>query len=340
MSHRQHRKLEEAIQALCYHKVDRTKTDRRSRKTNAAFFQTLLDCAQAGLAVAAFNAAEVCYNGAPGVDEDLAKAIDLYVRAFETVTAGERDADLRQSSKLTNNLLSLIQDVMLPALPETLVTRLASARKTNPVYASDSDFCCQLDLVRCMLRGRRHYLLSERVPAAKVYQKASNVAVKDPLLQQYCLKARRIVDMMQNTEGGGGKEGMEKIDAAYDIECQKNHAAIANHPAAATFDFEQKRSDDFRERHCSASLKDVHGERRDRAMEAVRKLAKESGVDEANISFSEGRQVRRVCAACGKGYLQISGLKECARCKKACYCDASCQRAHWKEHKKQCRAPV
>ena len=337
LSNSQFRKLKEAVHALHYHHVDRTKTDRRSRKTNAALFQTLLDGVQVGLAVAAFNAAEVCYNGVPGVDEDLAKAMDLYVRAFETATASEQDAVLRQPSTLTNNVLNLIENVMLPALPETLVVRLESARKTNPVYASDSDFCCQLDLVRYNLRARRHYLLSERKAAAKLYQKASKVAVKDPFLQGYCLKARRIVDMMQNTEDGGGEEGMKKIDAAYAIDFQKNDAAAANHPDAATFEGEQKRSADFCFRHYTASF---NGENEDQAMEAVRELAKESGVDEANILFSEGRQVRRVCAACGKGYLQISGLKECARCKKACYCDASCQRAHWKEHKKQCRAPA
>ena len=341
LSTSQFRKLKEAVHALHYHHVDRTKTDRRSRKTNAAFFQTLLNGAQIGLAIAAFNAAEVCYNGVPGVDEDLAKAIDLYVRAFETATASEEDADLRKPSPLTDNLLNLMENVMLPALPETLSVRLESARKTNPVYASDSDFCCQLDLVRFMLRARRHYLLSERKAAAKLYQKASKVAVKDPFLQGYCLKARRIVDMMQNTEDGGGKEGMEKINAAYDIEFQKNDATTGVHPDAATFEGEQKRSADFCSRYYTATFKgEISRENEDQAMEAFRELAKESGVDEANIMFSEGRQVRRVCAACGKGYLQISGLKECARCKKVCYCDASCQRAHWKEHKKQCRAPA
>lgn len=38
------------------------------------------------------------------------------------------------------------------------------------------------------------------------------------------------------------------------------------------------------------------------------------------------------CAACGK----CCGGKRCARCRKAFYCDARCQRLHWPDHKREC----
>ncbi len=42
------------------------------------------------------------------------------------------------------------------------------------------------------------------------------------------------------------------------------------------------------------------------------------------------------CAACG---VMRSGLRQCARCKKARYCDADCQKVHWKNgHREACTA--
>jgi TPR repeat protein len=40
------------------------------------------------------------------------------------------------------------------------------------------------------------------------------------------------------------------------------------------------------------------------------------------------------CAACGK---EGDGLKACRACKLVKYCDASCQKAHWSKHKKECK---
>lgn len=41
----------------------------------------------------------------------------------------------------------------------------------------------------------------------------------------------------------------------------------------------------------------------------------------------------RTCAASGN-------LKACSRCKAAKYCSTECQKADWKEHKKNCAAPI
>jgi len=43
------------------------------------------------------------------------------------------------------------------------------------------------------------------------------------------------------------------------------------------------------------------------------------------------------CDFCGKQYNK-EHIKQCARCKKACYCGRKCQKAHWKKgHKKVCK---
>jgi hypothetical protein len=43
----------------------------------------------------------------------------------------------------------------------------------------------------------------------------------------------------------------------------------------------------------------------------------------------------RTCAACGNQALQ---MLKCSRCKAAFYCDAACQKRHWREHKAACGA--
>ena len=43
------------------------------------------------------------------------------------------------------------------------------------------------------------------------------------------------------------------------------------------------------------------------------------------------------CAACRKA---VPGLLMCGRCKNVRYCSPACQRAHWKEHKADCKAPT
>jgi hypothetical protein len=44
------------------------------------------------------------------------------------------------------------------------------------------------------------------------------------------------------------------------------------------------------------------------------------------------------CYACSTPSSESLRLKRCARCEKAWYCSAECQKAHWKAHKKECDA--
>jgi hypothetical protein len=46
-------------------------------------------------------------------------------------------------------------------------------------------------------------------------------------------------------------------------------------------------------------------------------------------------------AACNEPEEHAGQFKTCARCRRAWYCSAACQRAHWKEgHKRECRVPA
>lgn len=47
-------------------------------------------------------------------------------------------------------------------------------------------------------------------------------------------------------------------------------------------------------------------------------------------------RVARACGACGAQ--RGAALKLCQACKQAHYCDATCQRRHWKQHRAACRA--
>jgi hypothetical protein len=46
----------------------------------------------------------------------------------------------------------------------------------------------------------------------------------------------------------------------------------------------------------------------------------------------------RCCAACGAAPAGGAALRACARCRRARYCGAACQRTHWKAHKPACNA--
>lgn len=43
-----------------------------------------------------------------------------------------------------------------------------------------------------------------------------------------------------------------------------------------------------------------------------------------------------LCSGCGQ---YAVGLRRCGRCKAAQYCSEACHRAHWRVHKRDCRAP-
>jgi hypothetical protein len=46
---------------------------------------------------------------------------------------------------------------------------------------------------------------------------------------------------------------------------------------------------------------------------------------------------RKACASCGS---EEGVLVKCGKCLVTYYCDATCQRAHWQEHKVSCQPPV
>ncbi|RLN26210.1 hypothetical protein BBJ28_00009210 [Nothophytophthora sp. Chile5] len=56
------------------------------------------------------------------------------------------------------------------------------------------------------------------------------------------------------------------------------------------------------------------------------------------LALMETPELRR-CAKCDKRAARGQELKRCTRCKCTFYCNAECQRAHWKDHKVSCSAP-
>ena len=49
---------------------------------------------------------------------------------------------------------------------------------------------------------------------------------------------------------------------------------------------------------------------------------------------NQENEMTQCCAACGKA---DKGLKQCSGCKTVVYCDRSCQLAHRKDHKAECK---
>ena len=49
------------------------------------------------------------------------------------------------------------------------------------------------------------------------------------------------------------------------------------------------------------------------------------------------QKAKNVCWSCSK---KPETLLRCSRCMKAQYCNTTCQKKHWKEHKATCKAPA
>eukprot|EP01113_Clastostelium_recurvatum_P051378 TRINITY_DN9971_c0_g2_i1.p1 TRINITY_DN9971_c0_g2~~TRINITY_DN9971_c0_g2_i1.p1 ORF type:complete len:158 (+),score=25.00 TRINITY_DN9971_c0_g2_i1:381-854(+) len=57
--------------------------------------------------------------------------------------------------------------------------------------------------------------------------------------------------------------------------------------------------------------------------------------DQGSGDTSSSNSSSSSCSSCGS---HASDLLMCSRCKLASYCNATCQRAHWRTHKKTCKA--
>jgi hypothetical protein len=85
-------------------------------------------------------------------------------------------------------------------------------------------------------------------------------------------------------------------------------------------------------------------------------LSSEPGVEKSGATFGytplqSATEADRVCAACGLRELpararpldsapaeETRTLKACGACRLVLYCGAACQKGHWPEHKKACKA--
>ena len=66
-----------------------------------------------------------------------------------------------------------------------------------------------------------------------------------------------------------------------------------------------------------------------------------ANLEHENLDGSASCEVQTeamLCAFCQKTKKEVQNLKRCARCEKAWYCDKTCQKSHWPQHKKTCRA--
>ena len=80
------------------------------------------------------------------------------------------------------------------------------------------------------------------------------------------------------------------------------------------------------------------GSRRKSQRTTTRKnKGKNKYIPKSVVRASHGQRERR-CANCSSSGGPGARPKSCVRCKKVFYCDASCQRHHWKHHRNPCVA--
>ena len=57
----------------------------------------------------------------------------------------------------------------------------------------------------------------------------------------------------------------------------------------------------------------------------------------ARRCYQQAGQLEITCLKCGKEEEPGAKFKKCGKCEDVCYCSRECQKAHWKEHKKECQ---
>lgn len=60
----------------------------------------------------------------------------------------------------------------------------------------------------------------------------------------------------------------------------------------------------------------------------------EGEASQADKSRKTAREKFRQCDNCNNSI--TASIRLCSGCKKVCYCNRDCQKAHWKDHKKTC----
>ena len=91
-------------------------------------------------------------------------------------------------------------------------------------------------------------------------------------------------------------------------------------------------------------LQEVHGREARLVKEAVAKAAAETEeakaaaeAEAAEAAAEEAKPIRR-CETCGAARVPgIHALEKCLGCLAVHYCNRSCQRADWRQHKTRCR---
>jgi hypothetical protein len=72
-------------------------------------------------------------------------------------------------------------------------------------------------------------------------------------------------------------------------------------------------------------------------MQKEHQLAVEAVKSSSKTRWDSGEIFARICGNCGAMEDEHKSLGACAGCGQAHYCDAACQKAAWKVHKKACK---
>ena len=157
----------------------------------------------------------------------------------------------------------------------------------------------------------------------------------------YVAKARRQIAKMENTLTGGGEAGMVGVDAKYEDDLDALRPALEAMPYFGALDEGEHTSHKEPDRIvCNFKFEVPAGKSgEDVKAECVAEL------QAAGLDFQMSEENLKECASCGRASMveercrrkRFGGLVPCA-CETVLYCNETCQRAHWKEHKQTCSA--
>ena len=312
--------------------------NRNVRKRNAKTVEGLMEGVRAGCEVHVYNMAELFYNGAPGVNKDWNRTLHLYVAVMESASAAEKASNAQFVQMLFLNLIGVVESMELEGMAP-VAERLDAA----------CSLPCWRDLPAAQFAAlygsaRYAYLQSRRVEAVALLQKAMKMKSQfsdEPSMLGYVAKARRQIAKMENTLTGGGEAGMVGVDAKYEDDLDALRPALEAMPYFGALDEGEHTSHKEPDRIvCNFKFEVPAGKSgEDVKAECVAEL------QAAGLDFQMSEENLKECASCGRASMveercrrkRFGGLVPCA-CETVLYCNETCQRAHWKEHKQTCSA--
>eukprot|EP01084_Bolivina_argentea_P205153 350534_1 len=284
-----------------------------------------------------FNLAEFYYSGLDGATaKNIQKCVDHYIQAWKltnnTMIKQTSTSNINELESLLLNLCGVLENIDLNNKKYVNTNEIIRLAKRLHKHSKLTSF----KIFGHWIHGIILLRLSQRAKAYIQFQKCIKQKNKHTNIGYYAnhflIKAEEMLHTMDITRKALNEQQMNN---------EKFQFMAGDGRYKQNFEYYQKQKEKLNADNTD-KLKLMSGVNNEKINTVlVTRVLHENnqnslvtlGINET-VSIASGNSAERKCAYCG-----ILGLnmKLCSRCKSVHYCDAKCQKPHWKEHKKQCK---